>query len=729
VALLLAVGASEGASDSRQVVQASEILAAIERGGPVEYNGVIVEGDLDLSERTLESVHFNNTIFHGFATFRGTNFNGDAWFIEANFSEYANFRYAEFSGGDTNFSYAVFSSGDANFPHAVFSGGDADFSNAVFSGGDADFSNAVFSGGDADFSNAVFSGSDAYFRYAVFSGGYADFSNAEFSGSDAYFRYAVFSGGDADFSNAVFSGGDADFYKAVFSGGDANFSNAVFSGGKADFASAEFSGGDANFLRAEFNWYANFNACSFEGDATFSEAVFNADSSFRWAHVEGDADFSGAKVIGYAEDLNEKQFRRYVDFREKIPASEILAKTITGEPLEYNSVIVVGSLDLSERNLGTVCFNNTIFLDSVNFQGSNFGGDSWFCGAEFSSGDADFRGAEFSGGRADFKDVEFSGGDADFEDANFPGGDANFEDAVFWDGDANFENAVFSYGDANFKDAEFSGGDANFEDAEFSGGDANFEDAEFSGGDANFENAVFSGGDAYFYGAEFSGGEADFWDAEFSGTVFIDWYLIDKQICDDVTYLYLVRNFRETGQFKSADDCYYDYRKQSMAENYPSWSTFTDFLAWITCGFGVRPSYTLYWSLSIVFFFGLAFWLGNGIYRYTPPKNKRVFEKTWTVCDVCSELLHMFMAILKGILHLPKNILITLFNLMRRKISFTTSLSLKDGLYFSSLVFVSQPPHDWRPKEGWKYAVMVEDTLGWLLLALFLVTLGNVMIR
>ena len=44
VALLLAVGASEGAPDSREVVQASEILAKIERGEPVEYDGVIVEG-------------------------------------------------------------------------------------------------------------------------------------------------------------------------------------------------------------------------------------------------------------------------------------------------------------------------------------------------------------------------------------------------------------------------------------------------------------------------------------------------------------------------------------------------------------------------------------------------------------------------------------------------------------------------------------------------------------
>ena len=61
--------------------------------------------------------------------------------------------------------------------------------------------------------------------------------------------------------------------------------------------------------------------------------------------------------------------------------------------------------------------------------------------------------------------------------------------------------------------------------------------------------------------------------------------------------------------------------------------------------------------------------------------------------------------------------------------SFVTDLSLKDALYFSTMVFISMPPHDWQPKEGWKYWVVLEGVLGWLLLALFLVILGNVMIR
>jgi len=42
--LLLAVGVSHGVLDSREVVQASEILAKIEIGEPVEYDNVIVEG-------------------------------------------------------------------------------------------------------------------------------------------------------------------------------------------------------------------------------------------------------------------------------------------------------------------------------------------------------------------------------------------------------------------------------------------------------------------------------------------------------------------------------------------------------------------------------------------------------------------------------------------------------------------------------------------------------------
>jgi len=96
---MTAAGASLGTSeDSREVVLASEILAAIERGEPVDYDGVIVEGDLDLRWRSFGSVNFNDTTFRGSVDFSATNFSGDASFERTQFNGDANFRGARFDG-------------------------------------------------------------------------------------------------------------------------------------------------------------------------------------------------------------------------------------------------------------------------------------------------------------------------------------------------------------------------------------------------------------------------------------------------------------------------------------------------------------------------------------------------------------------------------------------------------------------------------------------------------
>ena len=55
------VGASEGASDSREVVQASEILETIENDKTVEYDNAIVEWDLDLNGLDLPTEHVDRT--------------------------------------------------------------------------------------------------------------------------------------------------------------------------------------------------------------------------------------------------------------------------------------------------------------------------------------------------------------------------------------------------------------------------------------------------------------------------------------------------------------------------------------------------------------------------------------------------------------------------------------------------------------------------------------------
>jgi len=52
---------AETSSDQRPVIQASEILAKIERGEDVEYDDVIVEGDLDISGLELPTKHVERT--------------------------------------------------------------------------------------------------------------------------------------------------------------------------------------------------------------------------------------------------------------------------------------------------------------------------------------------------------------------------------------------------------------------------------------------------------------------------------------------------------------------------------------------------------------------------------------------------------------------------------------------------------------------------------------------
>ena len=303
---MTAAGASSGASeDSREVVLASEILAAIERGEPVDYDGVIVEGDLDLSGRIfgsvdfdntvfLGSVDFQNTIFTGYSTFERSNFSGDASFSGAKFGGWTYFSRVNFSGNYTNFQRAKFGWG-ADFSEANFSGVDTSFQEAKFAS-IAIFSEAKFSG-EASFREVEFGGSthfgtvefcgDASFIDANFSGEYTSFWGAEFA-SYAFFSRAKFYG-DTTFSEATF-GRDAYFEEAKFDG-NAYFYKTEF-GGIYGFLETgfivEFTGGNAHFKDAEFGAITGFNYAQFNGTADFAGVWFIKDATFENAIFRGE---------------------------------------------------------------------------------------------------------------------------------------------------------------------------------------------------------------------------------------------------------------------------------------------------------------------------------------------------------------------------------------------------------------------------------------------------------
>jgi hypothetical protein len=434
---------------------------------------------------------------------------------------------------------------------------------------------------------------------------------------------------------------------------------------------------------------------------------------------------------------------------KEVRAEEIIAKIEGGQPVEYDRVIVVGDLNISRIHLpengkravavpvqirysefqGEVNFEGAGFSEPVNFEGSLFCRNAFFIGAFFGAG-ASFEGVSFDRD-ASFQEARF-GGDANFNKARFRGDAIFYEDA--FSGEARFYQARFN-GDSNFNKVKF-GEDAYFDGAQFSrvanfGGaqaskDASFFQAEF-GWNAIFSDTVFSGttyfegaqfrryasfegaqfrryasfggasfsGDANFKGAQFDG-DAYFMEAKFDGkltlnnvrfsSIQIKWDTInDHLIYNEAIYLSLIKNFETLGYFRDADNCYYRYRQENQAREPSIGSKLLDILAWISCGYGVRPVHTFALSLLVTLLFGILFWAAKAIPRSEDGNDKPIERNIQ--CFV-------------------------------------------NSLYFSALAFVT--PHasvQYRPAGRWRYVVLIEHILGWLLMALFLVTLGKVMIR
>jgi hypothetical protein len=145
---------------------------------------------------------------------------------------------------------------------------------------------------------------------------------------------------------------------------------------------------------------------------------------------------------------------------------------------------------------------------------------------------------------------------------------------------------------------------------------------------------------------------------------------------DNSAYLSLVKNFRDIGQSSDANDCYYEYRYLNQNRKGLGVSKFLDMVAWITCGYGVRPHHALACGAAVILIIAFIIWSGKG---------------------------------LEGFSDLSE----------RQKIT--------ASLYFSLIAFTANGKG--LPFKGnYRYLGMAEGILGWLLMALFLVTLGRLMI-
>jgi len=392
----------------------------------------------------------------------------------------------------------------------------------------------------------------------------------------------------------------------------------------------------------------------------------------------------------------------------EVNAIDILKQIENGENIYLENVRIKGELNLSKIVLETVpsarsagyiedyglekelkivesniIIQDSFFEEDVDFSNTEFRKDIDFSRTTF-LGEIDFKSANFSR-YADFGSANFAGY-ANFRSANFAGY-ADFRSADFA-GYADFGSADFA-GTANFGSADFAGY-ADFVSADFAG-TANFGSADFAG-TANFGSADFAGY-ATFYSTEFN--KVSFTWATFTNVSLVEsdfnrmkveWSsLRDTLDFDGPTYIKLIKNFREMEQFEDADAAYYQYRRLSQADKKWSFSKLMDVVAGVSCGYGVKPGYPLIWGFGLIMLFTLVYWLGKGIKRLKENDGDKNRVSRWA--------------------------------------------AFYNAFYFSVVTFTTVGYGDWYPEDKYRIVVMIEGVLGWLLLALFIVTLANVMIR
>ncbi len=502
-----------------------------------------------------------------------------------------------------------------------------------------------------------------------------------------------------------------------------------------------------NFINSTIVKEAGFLSAIFKEEAVFIEPAFNGRAEF------GDAIFHGVAIFQYAAFMS--VFFNDAIFNEKASFEATDFKDITN-------------------------FRNAEFKKEAHFQLATFKNKAVFRDAIF-IGIADFQTATFMG-NADYNDATFKSLVV-FEHADFKE-KVNFRSSIFKN--AYFNEPTFN-GVADFGDATFNGmvtfRNSTFKDvAIFSGCtfllDIDLRDTSYQVFRISWKQLEglldWAIHDIFNLPEDIK----DF----FKGNKTVDKYL-EKKINNilkienislwEQTYLRLIKNFEDIGDKKSADDAYYHYRynkpkyesihlserseyigEMSMGlvfpENLKSKIDYKDeqlifdgimseeekekllglqeelpdsyneavknlykrsqhrleyvsairhFRKWLehnlfgrTCGYGVRPLNAIGVGLLLITFFTIFYFIGC---LQFPHKEYLVYQRKE-----------------EG-------------NFSAKPIHY----KLYNCFYFSVTTFTTVGYGDLQPRGSFKVAAMIEGFLGWMTMALFLVTLGNVWLR
>lgn len=398
--------------------------------------------------------------------------------------------------------------------------------------------------------------------------------------------------------------------------------------------------GEVNFESMIFAQEVDFSDSIFFDKVNFGYCNFQKGCNFRLSHFAKRADFSSS-VFNSESLFNEASFGNSAIFEK----TQFLGSTyFDGSEFErfasfYDSSIIGTSSFIGTKFAGGSDFSLASFWENCQFQDSSFDRRVLFRGTAFQK-EASFLNSEFRG------DVDFRG--------------AKFKDL------AQFSFSIFE------KTAYFNSNPAQNLTGTIFAGDLILNSTKIHS--MILQDAVFSNNSHIFLQ-----------NSEFANLMMRWDDLKNRLPFDGQVYLALIKNFKDQEQFSDADECYYQYRYESMRGP-------LDYVSWISCGYGVRPYYTLFVSIGFILLFGGIFGLGRGIQR-TNSSYTVIFSKDYTK----KRRVH-----LRGIF---------------------------EALFFSLQIFTFQTKGEWKATGPYRVVAALEGILGLVLFGLFSVTLINIMIR
>jgi len=308
---------------------------------------------------------------------------------------------------------------------------------------------------------------------------------------------------------------------------------------------------------ANFEGKASFADCNFDDDANFgSDAQFYTEADFTNSTFNGIANFYKTKFKGDVR-FGRTHFKDYIDFNDaEFDGDNFTFEKPLGHPYFILQNIKKGS---------TIDYKGYTIVDNMNPFSEAL--DNWDRSIKT---------------KLEIKNSEIQG--------IFDMSEIIFERPV------NFNGTKFNK-DVILKNSEFRA-------------ELNFVESVFNG-DLILENSRIH--EIILLGSKFqNNSKISLINSEFA-KLDANWDDIKNNlIYNNLIYLSLAKNFRDLDRFDDADDCYYRYRRKSQSEkSWEDWTKYLDISSWISCGYGVRLSYTIIVIILLILIFGVLYWMSN----------------------------------------------------------------------------------------------------------------------